>query len=144
MKWMAEVIVRSGTGLRQEISAGRHTLVADEPLPEGQDDGPNPYELLLSALGACTSMTVRMYAEQKKLPLRRVSVELAHDKVHAADCAECETREGKIDKIERVMTLEGDLDDAQRQRLLEIADKCPVHRTLHSEVWIPTRLASAS
>jgi putative redox protein len=86
-------------------------------------------------------MTVRLYAEQKRIPLERVSVALAHERVHAADCAECVTRDAKIDRIERVLTLEGDLDDAQRAKLLEIANKCPVHRTLHSEVWIPTSLA---
>lgn len=146
----AEVIPRvrvaeAGEGrFAQLVQAGRHRLRADEPAAVGGDDsGPGPYDLLAAALGACTSMTVRMYAEQKKWPLRRVSVELKHDKVHAADCAECETREGRIDRIERVLTLEGALDEAQRQRLLEIADKCPVHRTLHGEVWIPTRLAGA-
>jgi uncharacterized OsmC-like protein len=87
-------------------------------------------------------MTLRMYAEQKKLPLERVTVDLAHDKIHAADCADCETREGRIDRIECVLTLEGDLDDVQRAKLLEIANKCPVHRTLHSEVLIPTRLSA--
>jgi putative redox protein len=106
----------------------------------GDDSGPGPYDLLLAGLGACTSMTVRMYAEQKKWPLARVTVDLKHGKVHAADCAQCETREGRIDRIERVLTLEGDLDEAQRARLLEIADRCPVHRTLRSEVWIPTTL----
>jgi len=126
----------------QLVTLGRHRLRADEPVAAGGDDsGPGPYDLLLAGLGACTSMTVRMYAEQKKWPLARVTVDLKHDKVHAADCAECETREGKIDRIERVLTLEGDLDDAQRARLLEIANKCPVHRTLHSEVWVPTTLA---
>ena len=137
-------VAEAGEGrFAQLVQAGRHRLRADEPAAVGGDDsGPNPYDLLLAALGACTSMTVRMYAEQKKWPLRRVSVELKHDKVHAADCAECETREGRIDKIERVLTLEGELDDAQRQRLLEIAGKCPVHRTLHSEVWVPTRLSA--
>jgi len=137
-------VAEAGEGrFAQLVQAGRHRLRADEPVAVGGDDsGPGPYDLLLAALGACTSMTVRMYAEQKKWPLRRVSVELKHDKVHAADCAECETREGRIDKIERVLTLEGELDDAQRQRLLEIAGKCPVHRTLHSEVWVPTRLSA--
>ncbi|MGH9810420.1 MAG: bifunctional alpha/beta hydrolase/OsmC family protein, partial [Terriglobia bacterium] len=136
-------VVEAGEGkFAQRVYAGRHHLRADEPVSAGgTDTGPGPYELLLAALGACTSMTVRMYAAQKQWPLKRVSVNLHHDKVYAADCAECETREGKIDKIERAITLEGDLDDAQRQRLLEIANKCPVHRTLHSEVWIPTNLA---
>jgi putative redox protein len=86
-------------------------------------------------------MTLRLYADMKGLPLRHVSVSLKHDKVHAADCEQCDTREGRVDKIERVITLEGDLDEAQRNKLLEIANKCPVHRTLHAEVWIPTRLA---
>lgn len=137
-------VAEAGEGrFAQLVEAGRHRLRADEPVAVGGDDsGFGPYDLLLAALGACTSMTVRMYAEQKKWPLRRVSVELKHDKVHAADCAECETREGKLDRIERVLTLEGELDDAQRQRLLEIANKCPVHRTLHSEVWVPTRLSA--
>jgi putative redox protein len=136
-------VAEAGEGrYAQLVSMGRHRLRADEPVAGGGDDsGPGPYDLLLAGLGACTSMTVRMYAEQKKWPLARVAVDLKHDKVHAADCAECETREGKIDRIERVLTLEGDLDDAQRARLLEIASKCPVHRTLHSEVWIPTTLA---
>ena len=135
-------VEESGEGkFAQLVQAGRHRLRADEPVAVGGDDsGPGPYELLLAALGACTSMTVRMYAAQKQWPLERVSVELRHDKVHSTDCAECETREGKIDKIERVLTLEGNLDEAQRARLLEIANKCPVHRTLHSEVWIPTSL----
>ncbi len=136
-------VAEAGEGrFAQLVTMGRHRLRADEPESVGGDDsGPGPYDLLLAGLGACTSMTVRMYAEQKKWPLARVTVDLKHDKVHAADCAECETREGRIDRIERVLTLEGDLDEAQRARLLEIANKCPVHRTLHSEVWIPTTLA---
>lgn len=126
----------------QDILAGRHRLRADEPESAGgMDSGPSPYELLAAGLGACTAMTIRMYADHKKLPLERITVDLAHEKIHAADCAECETREGRIDRIERVITLEGDLDTEQRARLLEIANKCPVHRTLHSEVYIPTRLA---
>ena len=136
-------VTEAGEGrFAQLIAAGRHRLRADEPQSAGGDDsGPGPYDLLLAALGACSSMTVRMYAAQKKWPLERVTVELKHDKIHAADCSECETREGRIDRIERVLTLEGGLDDAQRARLLEIANKCPVHRTLHGEVWIPTRPA---
>ncbi len=133
---------RNGS-FQQEIFAGRHRLLADEPVSVGgTDTGPGPYDLLLAALGACTSMTIRMYADRKALPLERVSVVLAHDKVHAQDCADCETREGKIDVIERKIDLAGDLDDATRARLLEIAEKCPVHRTLHSEIKIRTRAKS--
>jgi len=121
---------------------GRHTLTADEPANVGGDDaGPGPYELLLMSLGACTSMTLRMYAELKKLPLERVRVKLSHRKIHARDCAECETREGKLDEITREITLEGALSAEQRQRMLEIADKCPVHRTLTSEIRIRSSLA---
>jgi putative redox protein len=136
------VIVReTGSGsFQQEILAGRHRLLADEPASVGgTDTGPTPYGLLLAALGACTSMTVRMYADRKKWPLKNVSVSLSHDKIHAADCADCETRDGKIDEITRDIALTGDLDDEQRVRLMEIAEKCPVHRTLHSEIKIRTR-----
>lgn len=126
----------------QFVTAGRHLVRADEPpAAGGLDSGMPPYDFLLAALGACTSMTVRMYSELKGFPLERVSVELRHDKIHAADCAECETREGKVDRIERIVHLEGALDEAQRAKLLEIANKCPVHRTLHGEVTVPTRLA---
>jgi len=125
----------------QLVAAGRHVLRVDEPVSVGGlDSGPSPYDLLLAALGGCTSMTVRLYADLKGLPLERVEVELKHDKIHAADCADCETREGKVDRIERVIRLEGALDEAQRAKLLEIANKCPVHRTLHSEITVPTRL----
>ncbi len=125
----------------QTISVGKHRLRADEP-PDagGTDTGPSPYDLLLAGLGACTSMTVRMYADLKQLPLDKVTVRLRHEKIHAQDCSECDTREGKIDRIDREIELEGKLDEAQRARLLEIANKCPVHRTLRSEVWIPTRI----
>jgi uncharacterized OsmC-like protein len=129
---------RKGT-FQQQIISGAHHLVADEPANVGGlDSGPGPYDLLLAALGACTSMTLRLYAEQKKLPLTRVEVRLRHDRIYAVDCAECETKEGLIDHIERVITLEGDLDAKQRARLMEIADKCPVHRTLKSEIDIRT------
>jgi len=135
------VIVRE-TGkakFQQKVISGKHSLIADEPIDVGGlDSGLSPYDLLLAALGACTSMTLRLYAEQKKLALKRVEVRLRHDRIYANDCAECETKEGLIDHIERVITLEGDLDAAQRARLLEIADKCPVHRTLTHEVNIHT------
>jgi putative redox protein len=124
---------------QQLINAGRHALVADEPVSAGgQDSGPNPYDLLLAALGACTSMTLRLYADHKGLPLERVSVQLKHSRIHAQDCEECETKEGKVDRIDRVLTLTGNLDADQRRKLLEIADKCPVHRTLHSEINVRT------
>jgi putative redox protein len=134
------VVTETGGGkFQQAIAIGPHRLIADEPVAAGGlDSGPGPYDLLLAALGACTSMTLRLYAEHKKLPLDRVSVALSHSKIHAQDCEECETKEGKIDRIERALTLTGDLNDDQRARLIEIADKCPVHRTLDSEVSIRT------
>jgi uncharacterized OsmC-like protein/fermentation-respiration switch protein FrsA (DUF1100 family) len=134
------IVTETGAGkFQQTIAIGPHRLTADEPIAAGGlDSGPGPYDLLVAALGACTSMTLRLYAEHKKLPLERVSVTLSHSKIHAQDCEECETREGKIDRIERVLTLTGDLNDEQRARLVEIADKCPVHRTLTSEVNIRT------
>lgn len=138
------VFVRTGTEhWRTEIRANRHALIADEPIAAGGADlGPTPYDLLVAGLGACTSMTLRMYAEHKKWPLQDVEVELHHRKIHAKDCSDCETKTGKIDKIERKITLHGPLDDQQRQRLLQIADRCPVHRTLHSEIKVETTLKS--
>ena len=124
---------------QQEIISGAHRLLADEPVNVGGlGSGPGPYDLLLAALGACTSMTLRLYADRKKLPLLRTQVRLRHSRIYASDCAECETKEGMLDRIERVITLEGDLDAEQRARLMEIADKCPVHRTLKSEIDIRT------
>jgi putative redox protein len=124
---------------QQEIVLGDHRLLADEPVKDGGlNTGPGPYDLLLAALGACTSMTVRLYADLKEIPLVRTQVRLRHEKIYASDCAECETKEGKIDHIDRVITFEGDLTPDQHKRLLEIADKCPVHRTLTSEVSIRT------
>jgi putative redox protein len=135
-------VTETGPGpYSQEITAGAHRLLADEPRPIGHDTGPTPYDLLLSALGACTSMTVRMYAERKGWPLERVRVTLQHKRIHAEDCAECETTKGWISHIDRTIELTGDLDDTQRQRLLGIADRCPVHQTLTSEIDISTALA---
>jgi putative redox protein len=126
----------------QSVVAGKHRYLADEPMSVGGNgSGPSPYEYLLAGLGACTSMTIRLYADLKKLPLDRVSVLLKHDKIHAADCENCETKEGKIDRIDREVRLEGDLSVEQRAKLMEIADKCPVHRTLHSEIDIRTKAA---
>lgn len=137
-----EVLVREDDrAFAQDVFTDRHHLRADEPASYGgTDSGPSPYEYLLAGLGACTAMTVRMYAKQKSFSLDRVSVKLRHDKIHAADCADCETREGRIDRIERDIKLEGDLSDDQRRRLMEIADRCPVHRTLHSEIDIQSRM----
>ncbi len=138
----AQVVVEETlTGrFQQSVRIGRHHLTADEPVAVGGDDaGPGPYDLLLAGLGACTAMTVRMYAQHKGWPLERVRVALTHEKIHAKDCAECETREGRIDRIQRTVTLDGEaLTAEQRARLVEIADKCPVHRTLHAEVVIDT------
>ncbi|MEM8915457.1 MAG: OsmC family protein, partial [Pseudomonadota bacterium] len=124
------------------VQAGAHRLLADEPAGMGgTNTGPSPYDYLLVALGACTNMTLRLYAEHKGLPLTKVTTELHHEKIHASDCAECETKDGKLDRITRTLSFDGDLDDDQRARLLQIADKCPVHRTLHSEVIIDTEAA---
>jgi putative redox protein len=134
-------VTETGAGTyTQQITAGRHQLAADEPQPIGADSGPTPYDLLLAALGACTSMTVRMYANRKGWPLKHVRVTLRHSRIHAEDCAECETTSGWIDHIDRDIELAGNLDDTQRQRLLGIANRCPVHQTLTSEVHIATSL----
>jgi uncharacterized OsmC-like protein/alpha/beta superfamily hydrolase len=127
---------------QQIVTMGPHRMLADEPVAVGgNDSGPGPYDFLLAGLGACTSMTMRMYADRKALPLDRVTVTLKHSKIHAKDCAECETREGMLDQIDREIGMEGALDADQRMRLMEIADKCPVHRTLTSEVRIVTKAA---
>jgi putative redox protein len=141
---MSTVNVRGGaTGFAQEIIAGAHRLTADEPVAAGgADTGPSPYDYLLVALGSCTSMTIAMYARRKQWPLAGVAVRLEHSKIHATDCAECETKEGKLDRIDREITLTGPLTEEQRTRLLEIADRCPVHRTLTSEIVIRSRLAT--
>jgi putative redox protein len=134
---MAEVIVRSVGALRQQIDAGSHTFYADEPIDAGGGDaGPSPYELLLAALGACTSMTLLLYARRKGWPLEDVQVRLSHRRDYARDCEECEDQPVRIDLIERRIALTGTLDQAQRTRLLEIAEKCPVHRTLTGTIRI--------
>jgi uncharacterized OsmC-like protein/alpha-beta hydrolase superfamily lysophospholipase len=141
-----EVVVREtrrGT-FQQDITAGTHHFLADEPVAAGGlDSGPGPYDLLLAALGACTSMTLRLYADRKQLPLKRTQVRLRHNRIYAADCAECETKEGMIDRIDRIVSFEGELDAEAHKRLLEIADKCPVHHTLTSEIDIRTAEESA-
>ena len=129
--------------LVQRVRAGRHVLLADEPIAAGGDDaGPGPYDYLLAALGACTSMTMRLYADRKGLAAERFSVRLSHRRVHAQDCADCETKEGNIGEITRDITIEGDVPEATRARLMEIADKCPVHKTLTHEIKIRSRLVS--
>lgn len=135
------VIVRGGAaGFAQEIEIGSHRLKGDEPVAfGGKDTGPSPYDFLLAALGTCTSMTISFYARRKGWPLETVTVSLQHSKIHALDCAECETKVGKIDRIEREIQFTGALTAEQRAKLIEIADRCPVHQTLTSEIDIQTR-----
>ena len=129
-------------GFRTDVKVGAHALTADEPASVGGTNaGPSPYGLLSAALATCTSMTLKMYASFKKLALDSATVTVTHDKVHAEDCADCESTEGKVDEFRRQISLEGDLTDAQRQRMLEIADRCPVHRTLHGEIKVRSSLA---
>ena len=139
---MEAVVSESGKGrYTQEIKIGTHVLIADEPIENGgTDTGPSPYDFLLAALGACTSMTLRMYAELKKIPLRKVIVKLQHEKIYAKDCIDCENSNSRIDHINRQIELQGDLTEDQRKKLLEIANKCPVHRTLTSKILITTEL----
>jgi putative redox protein len=140
------LVEETGAGkFHQAVRVGRHRLVADEPLTMGGEDaGPSPYDFLLAGLGACTSMTIRLYADRKGWPLEQVRVSLRHEKIHAQDCADCEQKDGRIDEIRREIALEGPLDAEQRRRLLEIAERCPVHKTLESEVKVRTRLAETA
>lgn len=135
-------VSEEGTGLfTQKISIGQHVLTADEPVAYGGNDkGPSPYDFILAGLGACTAMTIRMYAQQKQIPLEKVLVKLAYGKIHAEDCKDCETKAGKIDHITRQIILLGNITPEQKVKLLEIANKCPVHRTLTSEINIETQL----
>ena len=140
------VVTETGVGkFQQRITAGRHALIADEPVAAGGlDSGPGPYDLLLAGLGACTAMTLRLYAERKHLPLERVSVRLRHSRIHAEDCETCETKEGMLDRIDKEIAVDGPLDEDARARLLEIAEKCPVNRTLKSEIDIRGRMVSGA
>jgi uncharacterized OsmC-like protein len=137
---MTTVTVSSDGYLRQQITAGKHKLTADEPASVGgADSGTDPYSLLLAALGACTSMTLQMYAKRKGWPLEKVDIDLSHGRIHADDCEDCQTKEGKVDRIDRQITLTGPLSDEQRARLMEVARLCPVHKTLSSEISIKDR-----
>jgi uncharacterized OsmC-like protein len=131
------VVHGSARSFKQEIVVGKHSLVADEPLSAGGGDaGPDPYDYLLTALGVCTSMTVGLYARRKQIPLEDVTVSLRHSRIYAKDCEECETEEGMLDRIDVDVELTGALREEQRAKLMEIAAKCPIHRTLTSEINI--------
>jgi uncharacterized OsmC-like protein len=136
---MADVIVTSLANLQNEVRYGEnHLLITDEPLEAGGEDaGPDPYTLLLAALGSCISMTAALYARRKAWPLERVTVRLRQERIHASDCVECtHTTEGYVHRVQRAVSFDGELTDEQRARLKEIAHKCPVHRTLTSEIVI--------
>jgi uncharacterized OsmC-like protein len=142
----ADVIVRGDArSFKQEIVAGKHHLAADEPVSAGGGDaGPDPYDYLLTALGVCTSMTVGLYARRKQFPLENITVSLWHSRIYAKDCEECETKEGMLDRIDLEVDLTGSLSAEQHAKLIEIAGKCPVHRTLTSEINIRLRPAEKS
>jgi putative redox protein len=141
---MTDIVVRSQAGLAQGIDIRGHHLTADEPKDQGgADAGPNPYELLLSALGTCTAITVRMYAQRKGWPLESIEVALKHQRIHAQDCADCETRDGYLDQITKEISLHGTLDADQRQRLMDVSERCPVQMTLTREVRIESHLTPA-
>jgi len=138
------IVVRGDAeNFEQEITAGKHRLLADEPVSAGGGDaGPDPYDYLLASLGVCTSMTVGFYARRNKLPLEDIKVSLWHSRIYARDCEECETKQGMLDRIDVEIELTGSLTEAQHAKLMEIAAKCPVHRTLTSEINIRLRSAS--
>jgi len=137
------IVVRGDAeNFEQEITAGQHRLVADEPVSAGGGDvGPDPYDYLLASLGICTSMTVGLYARRKQFPHENITVSLWHSRIYAEDCEECETKEGMLDRIDVEIELIGSLSEAQHTKLMEIAAKCPVHRTLTSEINIRLRAA---
>jgi uncharacterized OsmC-like protein len=136
-----QVIVHGNAkGFAQEVEIGSHELFADEPVSYGgTDTGASPYDLILAALGSCTSMTIGLYARKRGWPLEKITVSLRHFKIHAKDCDDCETKEGRIDRIEMEIHLDGALTDEQRDKLMEISEKCPIHQTLTSEINIKTR-----
>ena len=137
---MSQVIAKIGREKYKTIlSNGRHQIIADEPTPAGQDLGPTPYDFLLMALGSCVSMTIRMYADRKGWDLDEVEVHLSQQRTHARDCDACESEDGFVHFIEKEVKLVGNLDETQRARLLEIADKCPVNKTLLNEIKISTK-----
>ncbi len=139
------IVHGAASGFAQRVTVGRHELKADEPVEAGgTDTGPSPYDLLSAALGTCTSMTIGYFVRQRKWPLESVTVEVRHSKIHAEDCASCETKEGRIDRLERTIVLNGPLTEEQRQELLRIAERCPVHRTLTSKIDIQTSLVAAA
>lgn len=141
---MNEVIVESAGYLTQKITSGDHVFYADEPeAVGGHNSGPDPYALLLGALGACTSMTLQMYARNKGIPLTGVKVTLTHNRIHAKDCADCQSKDGFVGRIDRHIALSGDLTDEQRARLVEIAGKCPVVKSLLSEIVVKDYLDQA-
>jgi uncharacterized OsmC-like protein len=142
----ADIVVRGDArSFKQEIVAGKHRLLADEPLTAGGGDaGPDPYDYLLASLAVCTSMTIGFYARRNQLPLENITVSLWHSRIHARDCEECETKEGMLDRIDVEIDLTGSLTEAQHAKLMEIAAKCPVHRTLTSEINIRLRSASTT
>ena len=141
-----DIVVRGDArSFKQEIAAGRHHLIGDEPATAGGGDaGPDPYNYLLISLGICTSMTVGLYARRKEFPLENISVSLSHSRIHAVDCEECVTKEGMLDRIDVEIEMTGPLTAEQHAKLMEIAAKCPVHRTLTSEINIRLRAADKS
>jgi len=145
-KQTAQVVVRGGVkNFQQEVFAGRHHLVADEPLSAGGGDaGSDPYDFLLTALGVCTSMTIGLYARRNRMPLENITVSLSHSRIYAADCEECETKQGMLDRIDVEVEMTGPLTPEQYAKLMQVAAKCPVHRTLTSEINIRLRTADKS
>ena len=134
------VVSGPAAGFRTDVEVAGHHLVVDEPIAVGgADAGPTPYEMLLAGLGACTVMTLRIYADRRKWPLERARVTLQHRKVHAQDCVDCDKRDAKMDVIDRIVFLEGQLDEEQRAKLIEIAERCPVHQTLKGKIQVNTR-----